>query len=178
MEALGGEGAIDFTLDDLSGNPKSLSDFRGRWVWLVFWATWCSVCRDEMPTLESMYQELGGDDLTVLGVAVDQDLGVLKKYVQKSSLTFPILHDVSGKVSAKYRASGIPTVYLVSPDGKLAGVARGALNWERKVVLDKVRELVKLDQIPTQEGLGDTLIPPKLDIIAPGQLEKGSWQSL
>ena len=178
LEVLGGDPPIEFTLEDLAGNKKSLADYRGQWVWLVFWATWCSVCKGEMPTLESLYQEFKDKNLTVLGISVDQDKNALKSYIQENSITFPILHDFSNKVASQYKASGVPTVYLLSPDGKLVGLARGALNWERKDVLARVKDLIKSKKIPTFEGDGlsaTKLLPPKLEIIPPESFATGQW---
>ena len=173
LEVLGGEAPIDFTLQEVSGSGKtsSLSDYKGQWIWLVFWATWCSVCKTEMPTLESLFQEFKDKNLTVLGVSVDRDSNAVKRFMKSSSLTFPMLHDPTGKVASQYNATGVPMVYLLSPDWKLVGLARGALNWERPGVLAKVAELVKVKSIANLSGKTATamadLLPPSLEIIPP-----------
>lgn len=182
LEVLGGEVPIDFTLEDLDGTKRSLSDYKGQWIWLVFWATWCSVCKKEMPTLESLFQEFKDKNLTILGVSVDREKNPLAKSIEKYSLTFPIVHDPTGKVASQYNAGGVPMIYLLSPDWKLVGLARGALNWERRDVLAKVEDLIKVEKISDTKGEGqstENLLPPTLKVILPpDSFSVGQWQSL
>lgn len=121
--------ASDFTLENLAGGQTSLSDFYGRWVVLTFFATWCGPCRSELPSLEKLHRERAGQGVTVLGVSVDDDRGPLDPFVRQLGLTFPVLWDAGKQVGAAYRATSIPVSYLVDPEGRLVGVARGARDW-------------------------------------------------
>lgn len=121
--------ASDFTLEDLAGGQTSLSDFYGRWVVLTFFATWCGPCRSELPSLEKLHKSRDGQGVTVLGVSVDDDRGPLDPFVRQLGLSFPIVWDAQKQVGAAYRASSIPTSYLVDPEGRLVGVSRGARDW-------------------------------------------------
>ena len=93
LQSLNLETPNNFNTSDLSGKQVSLSDYKGKWILLVFWATWCSVCHTELPSLESIHQEFKNRPLTVVGVSIDKNLGPIKKYVKRTQLTFPMLHD-------------------------------------------------------------------------------------
>lgn len=113
--------ANDFTLLDLEGQPHSLSDYRGQWVLINYWATWCPPCLKELPELEVFHQRSGGHAV-VLGVNMETiEQSRLRAFVESQSLSFPILvasarppsHDLVGPVDS------LPTSYLVAPSGKL-----------------------------------------------------------
>ncbi len=141
----------DFTLPYIKGSEGSLSDYRGKWVLLNFWATWCGPCRMEMPTLESAAQEFQASNIQVVGVSVDQgNRRLVKKYLKETGITFPNFHDDQSEVSRIYQATAIPSVYIISPDGFLAGVFRGGKSWETQEVFE---ELKKLSQYKTLSEL-------------------------
>ncbi len=121
--------ASDFTLPNLAGGVTSLSDYYGSWVVLTFFATWCGPCRSELPTLERLHQKRAERGIVVLGVSVDDDRRPLDPFVRQLGLTFPILWDERKEAGAAYRATSIPTSYLVDPQGRLVGVSRGARDW-------------------------------------------------
>ena len=123
--------APEFALDDVDGETVRLSDFRGRWVLLTVWATWCGPCRSEMPSLQRLWERQGDDGLVVVGVAVGSDPGNAADFVRRNGLTFPALLDAGDRVGNTYRASSIPLTYLVDPDGMLVGISRGARDWDR-----------------------------------------------
>ncbi len=135
--------ASDFTLPNLAGGETSLSDYYGSWVVLTFFATWCGPCRSELPTLERLHQERAAQGIVVLGVSVDDNRAPLDPFVRQLGLSFPILWDQAKQAGAAYRASSIPTSYLVDPRGRLVGVSRGARDWSALApMLDAVLEAV------------------------------------
>ena len=143
----------DFTLPFIKGGEGKLSDYRGKWVLLNFWATWCGPCRQEMPTLESVAQEFKGGNLQVLGVSVDQGpVGLVGKYLKEQGISFPNFHDSKSEVSSTYQATAIPSVYIISPDGYLAGIFRGGKSWETKEVLETLKELVAFKSLKDLYG--------------------------
>ena len=84
---------IDFRLQDLNGANISLSDFRGKWILINFWATWCGPCRMEMPTLESLHQEFKDENFVILGVSVDQGMSKqVDKFIKRNVFVFIYLH--------------------------------------------------------------------------------------
>ena len=144
----------DFTLPYVTkGSQGSLSDYRGKWVLLNFWATWCGPCRMEMPTLESAAQEFQGSNIQVVGVSVDQgNRGLVRKYLKETGITFPNFHDDQSEVSRIYQATAIPSVYMISPDGFLAGVFRGGKSWETQEVFSELKKLAQYKTLAALNG--------------------------
>jgi len=121
--------AEDFTLPDLDGRQHSLSDYRGKWVLVNYWATWCPPCREELPELESFY-DANRDRVVVLGVnmeAIGRDR--LREFVEEQFLSFPIL--VAGPQPRRDQLlgpiTGLPTSYLITPEGKMVARQVGPL---------------------------------------------------
>ncbi|MBT7768057.1 MAG: TlpA family protein disulfide reductase, partial [Bdellovibrionales bacterium] len=116
-------GPSDFELPQVGGGKRSLSSYQGQWIWITFWATWCAPCRHEMPTLEYLHQKFDGDQIAFLGVSIDQGAtSGVEKFLQRHNITFPNLHDSQGEAASLYRATAVPTIYLISPDWKLVGL--------------------------------------------------------
>ena len=122
-------GATDFTLPLLDGGSGSLSDFRGQWVLLTFWASWCGPCRTEMPTLEELHQRRERDGLAVVGVSLDSSLELARSFAEQLDVSFPQFWDEQGGTGADYRASAIPLTYVIDPAGQIVGTSRGARDW-------------------------------------------------
>lgn len=119
--------APDFTLLDLNGNKVSLSDFRGKNVFLNFWATWCPPCKAEMPDIEKVYQKYKNDDLIVLTVNLGEDSSTVKKFIDKSNYHFMVLLDSKQAVAEQYNIASIPTSYFIDPEGKIAARRIGSM---------------------------------------------------
>jgi cytochrome c biogenesis protein CcmG, thiol:disulfide interchange protein DsbE len=137
--------AADFKLQDLQGNTISLSSLRGKVVFLNVWATWCAPCRDEMPSIESLYEEFSKDkDFEV--VAVSQDtLGrkAVAPYVEKQGLKFTVLLDPSNQVGEAYNVSGIPETFIIGRDGRIVAHHVGPFDWSSSEMRDALQELIK-----------------------------------
>jgi peroxiredoxin len=113
------------------GAAVPLEDFADKLVVLNFWATWCTPCTTEMPTLEGLWREYGGRGLVVIGVSVDRGAprAVLEPYIRHHGLTFPILLDPDSRAAGAWRVTGIPATFIVRPGGEVAGMAAGAREW-------------------------------------------------
>ncbi len=127
-----GTRSIDFELKDLNGKKISLSSFKGKVVLLNFWATWCPPCREEMPSMERLYRRFKDKDLVILAVDLREEAKVVRKFVAKQKLSFPVLLDSDGKVGAIYGAQSIPLSYLVSRDGNVLAGTIGGREWDSK----------------------------------------------
>ena len=133
-----------FSLPALNGGDVRLKDFRGRYVLLNFWATWCGPCKLEMPSLESLYRKYQGRKLEVVGVSNDIfGEKVVKPYVEAQGLTFPVLLDPGLDVSNSFRVMSLPTTYLIDPEGNIIGVLSGAENWTAPDTLKYFENLLK-----------------------------------
>jgi len=125
-----GRRAPDFTLPDLAGKRVRLADSRGqKAVLLNFWATWCAPCREEMPTLEKLWQERRAS-LEVLGVNLDT-VGVarVRAFVRELGLTFPILLDPELAVGRRYRVRALPVSFIVDRGGVIRHREIGYRDW-------------------------------------------------
>lgn len=123
ITALGAK-APDFTQHDINGKALSLSDFKGKYVLVEFWASWCAPCRAESPNLLKQYAIYKDKGFEILGVSVDHDKSKWLEAVKKDGLTWPQVSDLKGwesDVRKVYGISGVPANFLVSPDGKIIG---------------------------------------------------------
>ncbi|MCH8877614.1 MAG: TlpA family protein disulfide reductase [Chloroflexi bacterium] len=138
-----GSPAPEFTLPDMEGEPRSLSDYLGQAVVINFWATWCAPCREEMPALQSAYDKFGEEGFVVLAVNMTQDdhPELIPLYLDELGLTFPVLLDSSGEASnSLYRIIGLPTSLFIGRDGIIREIFIGAIPLD---LLDsKVKDLL------------------------------------
>lgn len=131
--------APDFTLKNLKGEDVSLSDFKGKYVLINFWATWCKWCDVEMPSLNKLNNE--NDDLVVLAVDVMEDKKIVEKYIEKGKYEFEVVLDEEGEIAKNYYVTAFPTSYFVDKDGFLIFGVPGMLEYEQMVeIMDAIRE--------------------------------------
>ena len=126
-----GEPARDFTYPDLNGQNVTLSDYYGKKVVLVnIWATWCTECKRELPTVQSLYEKFGGDHFEVLAVSIDAaGAKAIKPFMQQLGLKFPALQDTAGSIQLLYGTTGVPETFIIDKQGKVAFVEIGAGDW-------------------------------------------------
>lgn len=120
--------APDFTLNDLNGRPVSLSSFKGKYVLVNFWTTWCGPCRAEMPNIQSFHQN--NKDLVILAVNLNEDPVKVKQFIESNKYTFPVLLDTSGTVGDQYRVTSIPASFFINKDGKIVQKHVGSMEYE------------------------------------------------
>ncbi|MBF7097657.1 TlpA family protein disulfide reductase [Alkalibacter mobilis] len=121
--------APEFDLSDLNGNTVSLSDFKGRYVFLNFWASWCGPCKEEMPDMEQIHQTYG-DEIEILAVNLGEDENVAEGFRDDYGLTFKILLDQKKEVAMTYQVTGIPTSYFIDKEGNIAYGYMGTMSYE------------------------------------------------
>ena len=117
-----GNMAPDFTMNDTEGKPVSLSQYKGQYVLVDFWASWCGPCRGENPNVVAAYKKYKNKNFTVLGVSLDEDKDAWMKAIQKDGLTWKHISDLKGWQSAVvpvYGIEGIPYNVLLDPEGKI-----------------------------------------------------------
>lgn len=141
--------AIDFTLKDQYGNTHTLSDYKGKTVFLNFWATWCPPCRAEMPDIQKIhetYDTEGDDALIVLGVA-GPNMGSEKseeeiiKFLEENGYTYPVVMDTTGEIFRAYGIFSYPTTFMIDRDGNVFGYASGQLNEDMiKSIIEQTME--------------------------------------
>lgn len=119
-----GATAPNFTQNDVNGKAVSLSDYKGKYVLVEFWASWCSPCRAESPNLLKQYAAFKDKGFEILGVSVDSDKAKWLEAIKKDGLTWPQISDLKGwdnDARKVYGISGVPANFLINPEGKIIG---------------------------------------------------------
>lgn len=129
--------AIDFKLKDLNGQEISLSDLKGKKVFLNFWATWCPPCKAEMPEIEKLYQETKDSDLVIVAMEIGEPLDTVKQFIDNNKYNFKILLDPDQSVATKYNISSIPTSYFIDAEGNIVSKHVGGMN------IDQMKAYIK-----------------------------------
>ena len=110
--------APDFSLPTASGGQLSLKDYRGKVVFINFWATWCATCKVEMPSMEKVYRKFKDQGLEMLTISVDKDPSLILPFMKEYDLTFPVLLDPESKTAKKtYKTTGVPETFIVNKQG-------------------------------------------------------------
>ena len=125
-----GRAAPNFRLADLAGGTASLTDYRGRYVLVNFWASWCKPCRQETPDLQALSSRADSAKLVVLGVNQQESPGDARSFAAEFSVTYPILLDRTGEVSLGYRVGGLPLTVLIDPEGVIRRLYLGRITAE------------------------------------------------
>ena len=132
--------APDFTLIDQFGNSHTLSEYKGKTVFLNFWATWCGPCRMEMPYIQQVYEDYGSNsgDVIILGVAnpkteehpnnSDVVQNEIEGFLSENGYTYPVVMDLDGSVFATYGIQAFPTTFMIDKNGNVYGYAPGSLS--------------------------------------------------
>jgi cytochrome c biogenesis protein CcmG, thiol:disulfide interchange protein DsbE len=126
-----GETAPDGALPRLDGDGSaSIADYRGQWVLVNFWASWCGPCEGESPALQRFQQRHRGEHFTVLGIDTRDLSGDGRAFVERYGLSYPQLHDGDGDRAHDFGTTGVPESFLVDPSGRLALIRRGPVDDE------------------------------------------------
>lgn len=144
-----GKDAPDFEIKDTSGNTITLKDFKGSYLLIDFWASWCGPCKQSLPMLRSITEDYTAKGLKVLGISMDKDKVQWVNSISIDKMTWLQGSDLKGQsltnednISFKYEISGVPQFFIISPDGKilLRELGYGEKNSEKKIreVLDNV----------------------------------------
>jgi peroxiredoxin len=135
--------APSFTLKDLNGKEVNLEDYRGKIVFINFWATWCLPCREEMPSMEKLYSKFKDSGFTMLAVNIREGTKKVRAFKERFGLNFPILLDSDGRVGSKYGVISIPTTYLIDREGYVIGGALGTRDWASKEAFALIDQLLR-----------------------------------
>jgi DsbE subfamily thiol:disulfide oxidoreductase len=135
-----GEPAPDAAVERLDGSDEvSLSDYRGKWVLLNFWASWCEPCRAEAPAIERFSKQNPGK-VVVIGMDTEDLSGDALDFVHEFGLTYEMLHDGDGDRKDAYGIFALPESFLIDPDGNLALIQRGPV--DERFLAEQVMPLI------------------------------------
>ncbi len=137
------EMAPDFTLQDMDGVEHKLSDYKGQPVIVNFWATWCPPCRAEMPSMERAWNKLKDQGVAMLAINVGEDEDTIFTFLGDYPANFTILLDQTGTTSEAWPLRGLPTTFIISPDGRIIYQAIGGREWDDEQLLQQILALKK-----------------------------------
>ena len=126
----------DLELTDQFGNTHTLSDYKGKVIFLNFWATWCGPCRNEMPDIQKLYEEYSaqGEDAEVVilgiagpGIGQERSAEEIADFMEENGYTYPVLMDAGGEMFTRYGISAFPTTFMIDKDGNVYGYVPGQM---------------------------------------------------
>jgi cytochrome c biogenesis protein CcmG/thiol:disulfide interchange protein DsbE len=134
----------NFTFPDINGREVSLADHRGKVVLVNVWATWCPPCRQEMPSMQSLYEKFKGENLEILAVSIDSEgREVVAPFMRKMNLTFPALLDPGETIRSLYGITGVPESFIIDKQGILVEKIIGPINWATPEVFFFFKDLMQ-----------------------------------
>ncbi|MBN8522203.1 MAG: TlpA family protein disulfide reductase [Alphaproteobacteria bacterium] len=134
-----GQSFPDISFYNPQGDKVSVSDFRGKYVLINLWATWCGPCVVELPSLDSLQVKLKGKNIKILAVSMDRNMDqkTLRDFLAARGISdFALYHDQNRDIQAKISVPGIPVTYLIDPKGKIAFIFEGMATWDDQETLD------------------------------------------
>lgn len=138
----------ELAFEDKDGRPLTLADFKGQAILLNIWATWCAPCREEMPTLDSLQAQLGGEHFEVVALSVDHaGIRVVEKFYQETDVQHLRKYiDTSTLATSALGIEGVPTTLLIDHDGREIGRLVGAAEWDSPAMVDLMTRAI--DGVP------------------------------
>lgn len=137
------EEAKDFELKGIDGKTYTLSGLKGKVVLINFWATWCKYCIKENPSLDRLYKKFSNDEFIVLGISIDRSAMKVKNYLQKNSLSYPVLLDSKGEVFVRtYTVMGVPATFLINKEGFIVEKLMGKQNFDSNKFVKSINALL------------------------------------
>jgi peroxiredoxin len=133
--------APEFALADIDGVIHRLSDYRGQVVIVNFWATWCPPCREEMPSMQRAWEQIQDEAMVILAIDVGEDADTIFTFTADYPVEFPLLLDLDSRVIQEWPVRGLPTTFIVDPQGRIAYRAIGTRDWEDPALLETLRAL-------------------------------------
>jgi len=125
----------------LAGDEIRLPDFAGRVVLVNFWATWCAPCVAEMPSLQRLRERLGAQRAEVIAVNYQENAARIEPFMRKLGLAFPAVRDHDGALRKAWNVTVFPSTFVIAPDGRVAYVAVGEIDWDDPTVESRLRSL-------------------------------------
>ena len=136
-----------FELKDIDGNLHHLSDYRGKVVIVNFWATWCPPCRFELPSMEKLWQSVKNKDVIILAIDLGEDEDTIFTFTSDYPVSFPLLMDRDSSVTNNYSVLGIPTSFVIDPQGRMIYRVVGTREWDEKQFIESILSLRKAGEL-------------------------------
>jgi thiol-disulfide isomerase/thioredoxin len=143
---------VEVLLQDLTGTEVNISNFRGKIVFLNFWATWCPTCVVEMPSMEKLHRKLKDKDFALVSVSIQDSALQVKRFFLQNKLSFTALLDLSGKTVPGFGIRAIPTTLILDKTGRIVGRAMGAREWDSRESIAMFEQLISEPQFDPNEN--------------------------
>ena len=137
---------VDFKLKDIKGKSVRLSDFRGKVVFLNFWATWCPPCKYEMPSMQKLYDKLRHKNFAMVAVDLQEPVSRVRDFIKKYELSFTVLLDSKGDVGRQFGILSIPSTFILDKEGGIIGKIFGPREWDGKEAVDLFEHLMAIEK--------------------------------
>jgi cytochrome c biogenesis protein CcmG/thiol:disulfide interchange protein DsbE len=134
--------APDFSITADNGRMITRANFGGKLLVLNFWATWCTTCIQELPSLDEFQREFADQGVVVLGVSVDKDAKAYKRFLERANVSFLTTRDPENKVNAEYGTFRFPETYIINREGKVVSKIISATNWTDDRMMSYVKSLL------------------------------------
>ena len=134
--------APNFELEDIDGEAFDLKSTRGQWVFLHFWASWCGPCREEMPTIQALSEIIDEDKLHFVLVNTAEDEDTIFMFLGDVAKNLTSMMDQDGQVTEIWKPRGLPTTFLIDPDGKVRYQAIGGREWNHEAYIRFISLLI------------------------------------
>jgi peroxiredoxin len=135
---------LEIQLKDVHGNTVSLSNFRGKVVFLNFWATWCAACLVEMPSMEKLHRRLKDKDFVMMAINMQESDVQVKAFFEKMKLSFTALLDSNGEVASGLAVNALPTTFVLGRQSRIVGAAIGPREWDGRASIALFEYLINM----------------------------------
>lgn len=140
--------AEEFVLQTLDRGELRLSEFEGKVVLMNFWATWCPPCIEEMPSMQRLYESLPREQFEILAINMQEDRETVQRFISEHNFEYPILLDYEGAVARRYAVRGLPTSYVIAPDGSMPAALIGFAHWDEPGYVEFFHDLTSAPDAP------------------------------
>jgi peroxiredoxin len=133
-----------FTLTDIAGQQHSLKDYQGNIVLLQFWATYCTPCRKEMPTMNKLIDKMQGKPFKIVTINMAEPKDAIQQFLNEVPVNFPVLMDSDGSVLSQWKVFAAPANFILDKQGNIIYTLYGAIEWDSDAMVKKLSELSAL----------------------------------
>ncbi|VAW52361.1 hypothetical protein MNBD_GAMMA05-712 [hydrothermal vent metagenome] len=134
--------AKNFNLPDIDGENFQLDSTRGKWVFLHFWASWCGPCQEEMPTIQRLAETFDDNMLKIVMINTAEDEDTIFTFLSAINVDVNSLMDMDGLVTEVWKPRGLPTTFLINPEGEVKYQAIGGREWGNPIYINFIKQLV------------------------------------
>jgi thiol-disulfide isomerase/thioredoxin len=134
--------AKDFTLNDVDGEKFELNSTKGDWVFLHFWASWCGPCRKEMPGIQKLAKDMQGEQFEIVMINTAENEDTIFEFLAAINVDLNSLMDLDGLVTEAWKPRGLPTTFLINPQGEVKFQAIGGREWDKPEYIDFLKRLI------------------------------------